>query len=149
MKAMRPPYFDLRAKRKELGDVGTDVIMLSDNFWPRTLHRFVHPSRGFPSQLFVKGTEEAHHLDGIERRFPIEVNGLELVEEPFYQRLQAARIPVEENVLYVPVSNSDPTSRSKKCGTSKKDVQIMSVSVLMLSRNILGMNVSNQSQRLF
>lgn len=124
----------------------TCLIVLARYLDPYTFNRLIHPREEFPIFLFIKGPEKAQGFDGIEGRFAIVISRLELLHEIVDESLISTRISFMKHIL-----QSVRTRRKVQSGrpTSKNDIQIGNVSVLILLPKVVFNNGIAQSQSFF
>ena len=73
--------------------------MFAFELCPTPFHCVIDPWGKFDAELFVERPEEVENLDHIERRLPVEVDRLELLDNSVHKRLETARVFVVEDML--------------------------------------------------
>ena len=110
-------HHDLAAEEKNLAEIRQDldvddirkaqlstwsasyIVVLALEFCPAPIEGVVDPRRELYTQLLVERAEEAEHLDDLEGGLPVEVDSVELFDQPVNERLDATRVLVVEYML--------------------------------------------------
>ena len=73
--------------------------MFAGHLAPYTLYGLIRPCVKLPALFLVERAEEAEHLDDLEGGLPVEVDSVELFDQPVNERLDATRVLVVEYML--------------------------------------------------
>ena len=90
---------DLNTSCVDTRPIDTYVFVLAFELGPTPLECIFNPGSELHPKLLVERPEEVENLDHIERRLPVEVDRLELLDNSVHKRLETARVFVVEDML--------------------------------------------------